>query len=133
MLATRLFIRGAITLGALALLPLWVRPAEAVPNPRLEWKTISTEHFDVHFHAGGEWTAREVATVAEEIYPYITGVYQYEPKRCHFVILDTEDYANGAAYYYDNKIEIWATNLEFGLRGTSDWIRNVVTHEFTHI
>jgi hypothetical protein len=49
------------------------------------------------------------------------------------VILDTEDYANGAAYYYDNKIEIWATNLEFNLRGTSSWLRNVVTHEFTHI
>lgn len=133
MLAPRLVFRGAVTLAAIALLLVWLHPAQAVPNPRLEWKTISTEHFDVHFHEGAEWTAREVATVAEEIYPYITGVYDYEPKRCHFVILDTEDYANGAAYYYDNKIEIWATNLEFGLRGTSDWIRNVVTHEFTHI
>ena len=129
----RLFIRGAILLAALAWLPLGVRTAPAVPNPRLVWKTLATEHFDVHFHEGGEWTAQQVAMVAEEIYPYITGVYQYEPKRCHFVILDTEDYANGAAYYYDNKIEIWATNLEFGLRGTTQWIQNVVTHEFTHI
>jgi Tol biopolymer transport system component len=133
MLARRLLICGVILLGALALAPLFSGTAWSVPNPRLDWKTISTEHFDVHFHTGGEWTAQQVAQVAEEIYPYITGVYEYEPRRCHFVILDTEDYANGAAYYYDNKIEIWATNLEFGLRGTTDWIRNVVTHEFTHI
>ena len=24
--------------------------AGATTNPRLKWKTISTEHFDVHFH-----------------------------------------------------------------------------------
>ena len=49
------------------------------------------------------------------------------------MILDTEDYANGAAFYYDNKVEIWATNLEFNLRGTTQWLRNVVTHEYAHI
>ncbi len=128
-----LLIRGAILLAALALPTVSAGPSRAVPNPRLEWKTISTEHFDVHFHEGCEWTAQEVARVAEEIYWPITSLYEYEPKRCHFVILDTEDYSNGAAYYYDNKIEIWATNLEFGLRGTTEWIHNVVTHEFTHI
>ncbi len=126
--------RVALLCATLAFLSaLQARPAYAVPNPQLEWKTISTEHFDVHFHVGEEWTAQQVAKVAEEIYPFITGLYEYEPKRCHFVILDTEDYSNGAAFYYDNKIEIWATNLEFGFRGTTEWVRNVVTHEFTHI
>jgi Tol biopolymer transport system component len=102
-------------------------------NSSLKWKTISTEHFDVHYHEGAEWTAEQVAQIAEEIYPYITGLYNYEPKRTNFVIKDTEDYANGAAYFYDDKVEIWATNLEFGMRGTTEWLRNVVTHEYTHI
>src|SRR5512140_1154940 len=44
-----------------------------------------------------------------------------------------DDYSNGAAYFYDNKIEIYAPNLDFELRGTHNWLRNVVTHEFTHI
>ncbi len=105
----------------------------ATVDPGLEWKTISTEHFDVHFHEGAEWTGAEAARIAESIYQPIVDLYQYQPKRCHIVILDTEDYANGAAYYYDNKIEIWATNLEFHLRGTTQWLRNVITHEFTHI
>jgi hypothetical protein len=107
--------------------------AAATTNPRLKWKTISTEHFDVHFHEGAEWTAEQVAQIAEEIYGPVTSVYHYQPKRTHFVILDTEDYANGAAFYYDDKVEIWATNLEFNLRGTTQWLRNVVTHEYTHI
>jgi Tol biopolymer transport system component len=106
---------------------------EAATDPGLEWKTITTEHFDVHFHAGAEWTGGEAARIAEEIYGPITALYGYQPKRCHIIILDTDDYANGAAYYYDTKIEIWATNLEFHLRGTTPWLRNVITHEFTHI
>ncbi len=106
----------------------------AYNNTSLKWRTISTAHFDVHFHQGAEWTAKEVAEAAEEIYPFITSLYNYEPNgKINFIIKDTDDYANGATYYYDNKIEIWATNLEFGFRGTSKWIQNVVTHEFTHM
>ncbi|HET6349323.1 MAG TPA: hypothetical protein VFH88_09605, partial [Candidatus Krumholzibacteria bacterium] len=108
-------------------------PAGATTNPRLEWKTISTEHFDIHFHEGEEWTGEQAAKIAEEIYGPITAVYHYEPKRCHIILIDTEDYSNGAAFYYDDKIEIWATNLEFNLRGTTVWLRNVITHEYTHI
>jgi Tol biopolymer transport system component len=125
--------RAACFAVLVAMGPFAAAGARAATNPRLHWKTISTEHFDVHFHEGEEWTGQEVAKIAEEMYGPITRLYDYEPKRCHFVLLDTEDYANGAAYYYDNKIEIWATNLEFQLRGTTPWLRNVVTHEFTHI
>jgi len=108
-------------------------PVSAATDPSLNWKTISTEHFDVHYHEGTEWTARQVAAIAEEIHPHITGLYHYDPGRVNFIIKDSEDFANGATYYYDNKIEIWATNLEFGFRGTTQWLRNVVTHEYTHM
>lgn len=128
----RFIPRRALCIG-LAVIAVFSTGAGATTNPKLKWKTISTEHFDVHFHEGEEWTAEQVAQIAEEIYGPITSVYHYEPKRTHFVILDTEDYSNGAAFYYDDKVEIWATNLEFNLRGTTQWLRNVVTHEYTHI
>lgn len=116
---------------ALALTPGF---AAAYNNPSLEWQTLKTEHFEIHYHKGAEWTARQVARVAEEINAPVTELYQYEPDYpVHFIIRDTHDYANGAAYFYENKVEIWATNLEFGFRGTTNWIRNVVTHEYTHI
>ena len=108
--------------------------ARAINNTSLQWETIATPHFQVHYHQGAEWTAQQVARIAEEVNGPITALYDYEPDYpVHFIIRDTDDYANGAAFFYENKVEIWATNLEFGFRGTSDWIRNVVTHEYTHI
>ena len=80
-------------------------PSLARTNPSLEWKTLETEHFNVHYHEGAEWTAEQVASIAEEIRPYINGFYRHDPGRVNFIIKDTEDYANGAAYYYDNKVE----------------------------
>jgi Tol biopolymer transport system component len=107
---------------------------EDFPHPELVWKTIETEHFLVHFHEGAEWTARKAAEIAERIYGPITELYQHKPdQRVSIVIRDYDDYSNGAAYFYDNKIDIWAPALDFELRGTHPWIENVVTHEFTHI
>jgi len=111
-------------------------PRSAWPrnHTELRWQTLATEHFMVHFHQGTERTARRAAAIAEEIYPAVTDLYDYRPKPpTHLIIRDTDDYANGAAYYYDDKIEIWATALEFELRGTHNWLRDVITHEFTHI
>jgi hypothetical protein len=106
----------------------------AYNNTSLKWKTIQTEHFEVHYHEGAEWTARQVAEVAEEVHKPLCDLYQFEPDLpVHFIIKDTDDYANGAAFFFDNKVELWATNLEFGYRGTTQWIRNVVTHEYAHI
>jgi hypothetical protein len=103
-------------------------------HPELRWQTIETEHFLVHYHQGTVRTANKVAEIAEEIYPHITGLYQYAPEgKTQFIIKDTDDYSNGAAYFYDNKVEIWAENLDYILRGTHNWLRDVVTHEYTHI
>ena len=37
-------------------------------HPELEWKTIETAHFLVHYHQGAGRTGRTVAKIAEEIY-----------------------------------------------------------------
>ncbi len=109
------------------------------PRTRLDWYTIATEHFDVHFHAEGEGagnsrTAQVVARIAEDVYGPITALYGHEPDtRVSIVLKDYEDYANGAAYFFDNKIEIWSPALDTPLRGDHNWLRNVITHEFTHI
>lgn len=103
-------------------------------HPELDWLTIETDHFRVHYHKGAERTAALVAKIAEEIYWPITSLYLYEPDgKIHFIIRDHDDYSNGATYYYDNKIEIWSTPMDFILRGSHNWLRNVVTHEFTHM
>jgi len=103
-------------------------------HPELEWQTIETKHFLIHFHNGAERTGHEVAKIAESIYSPITKMYDHEPdQRVSIIIRDHDDYSNGAAYFYDNRIEIWAPALDFELRGTHPWLWNVISHEFTHI
>ncbi len=102
-------------------------------EPEYEWFTIKGKHIYVHYHPEAERTARTVLKIAEEIWEPITSLYEYEPEEVHFVIKDIDDYSNGATYFFDNKIEIWASALDFDLRGTHNWLRNVITHEFTHM
>jgi hypothetical protein len=102
-------------------------------HPELDWYTIKGTNVDVHFHEGAERTARVVAKIADEIWDPITSLYQYEPEKVHYVIKDIDDYSNGATYFFDNKIEIWTSALDFDLRGTHNWLRNVISHEFTHL
>ncbi|MGA9117799.1 MAG: LpqB family beta-propeller domain-containing protein, partial [Bacteroidota bacterium] len=103
-------------------------------HPELTWKTIETEHFNVLYHEGAERTARVISKVAEDIYEPITSLYHHKPDgKVTFVVRDYDDISNGAAYFFENKIEIYAPSMDFELRGTHNWLRNVVTHEFTHV
>ncbi|MDA1027589.1 MAG: hypothetical protein O3B41_00835 [Bacteroidetes bacterium] len=104
----------------------------------LKWYTIETEHFLVHFHSDetgeGSRTARVVSEIAEDMYGPITDLYDFEmDQKVSFVLKDYEDYSNGAAYFFDNIIEIWAPALNTPFRGDHNWLRNVISHEFTHM
>jgi len=103
-------------------------------HAELKWQSFESEHFYVHFARGTERTALVVDKIAEEIYPHVTALYDYQPEgKIHFVIRDVDDYSNGGAFFLDNKVEIWSSNLDYIMRGATNWLRNVVTHEFTHM
>lgn len=104
------------------------------PYNHLPWFTIESEHFEIHYQEGTERTAQVASKIAEEIYEPITSLYGLEPgRKVSIVMRDREDYSNGAAFFFDDKIEIWVPSLDTPLRGTHNWMRNVITHEFTHI
>lgn len=131
-------MRANHVLTTLLILLLAVLRAAAQPvpynHPELDWRTIEMEHVSVHFHQGEEELALVVCDVMEDIWSPVTELYDYVPDtKVHIVFHDTDDYSNGGAYYYNNKIMIWATSLDFDLRGEHNWLRNVLTHEFIHI
>ena len=76
-------------------------------HPELDWQTMETEHFLIHFHTETHRSAQEAAAVAEKIYNPVTSFYEFEPdSKTQIIIQDVDDISNGAAYYYDNKIII---------------------------
>ncbi|MDP3445228.1 MAG: biopolymer transporter Tol, partial [Ignavibacteria bacterium] len=102
-------------------------------HPEYEWLTIKGKNIFVHYHPEAERTAKIVAKIADEVWDPICSLYEYQPDPVHYVIKDIDDYSNGATYFFDNKIEIWASALDFDLRGSHNWLRNVISHEFTHM
>lgn len=103
-------------------------------HPELDWQSFETKNFRIHFYSQTESSARRGAVIAEEIFDPITSLYKYKPyDKTDIVFTDTDDISNGAAYFYDNKIVIWTSPLDFPLRGSHRWLQNVITHEFAHI
>ena len=103
-------------------------------HPELDWETIETDHFRIHFYSETENSARLGAFIADSIYNSVTSLYNYKPfNKTDIIFTDVDDISNGAAYFYDNKIIIWTSPLDFELRGSHKWLENVITHEFTHI
>ncbi len=103
-------------------------------HPELRWEVLETAHFKIYYHQGLADFARRAATAAEAVYGPVTTFYDFTPdEKIRLILKDTDDYANGVAFYYHNTMEIWASNLEFELRGDTDWLQNVIAHEFTHI
>lgn len=123
-----------LTAAAAALLP---SPAEAQRDPRLRWRTLTTAHFEVHYHDPLEPMARRVAAVAERAQRTLEAVLEHTPhERTHIVISDDSDSANGSATALPfNIIRLYATAPEdlSTLGDYDDWPTALVTHEHTHV
>lgn len=108
----------------------------AGPDPARDWRTLDSAHFRLHFEARNRTQAGQLAGLAEEIYPRVTGSLQWEPAgRTEVVLLDAFDIANGMATPLPfNEAVIFLTPPDSGeLLQNGDWLRLVFTHEFTHV
>ncbi|MFT7520065.1 MAG: Tol biopolymer transport system component, partial [Kiritimatiellia bacterium] len=122
---------------AILLLTMGTVSAKAATyDPDLTWRTITTEHFRVHFHQGEEQLADEFSSKVEGIYDTMVGELKWKPRaRTHVVLIDHTDVANGFAQSVPyNTITIFVTgpqeNSTLGLY--EDWLTGIQTHEFTH-
>ena len=102
-------------------------------HPEVRWYTSETTHFRFFYEKGLRKAAEACASRAEAVYPEITALYGWAPAgKTDFLVYD-EDYSNGWAIASLNTMAIWDADLGFELRGTHDWIRDVVAHEFSHV
>ncbi len=107
------------------------------PDPLLDWRTIETPHFRIHYHQPLALLARRVAAVAERAHGTLTLVIGSQPSsRVEIVLSDESDSANGSASAlpFDN-IRLYAEAPDdlSPLADYDDWMTMLVTHEHTHI
>ena len=107
----------------------------SAPGPADAVSQIQTRYYTIVYEPGGEYIAGEIAHFCDEIYEKLLARYRSfngDP-RVTCIVTDDADFANGFAQYFQNTITIYATSMDFELRGQSNWLRNVFVHEMTHI
>ncbi len=111
-------------------------PARA-GDPYLEWYTIETPKFRVHFHGGLERHAQRVATLAEAITEDLERETGWHPRHVtHVMITDDTDDANGSASLRPHalvRMYVTAPDDMGALGDYDEWLSLLFTHEHTHI
>ncbi|HTI63486.1 MAG TPA: hypothetical protein VL524_08240, partial [Gemmatimonadaceae bacterium] len=105
-------------------------------RPDLDWRTLQTRHFYVHFTPPTEGLARRIAADAERAYDELSREMHPPRGMIDVVLSDDVDFSNGyATPFPTNRIVIYANPpvSESALRYTNDWGQLVITHELTHI
>jgi hypothetical protein len=113
--------------------------ADAKFDPSFDWTVLETPNFLIHYHQGGEETARKAAAIAEDVHVRLVPRLKWEPReKTRIVLVDAMDEANGYTSPIPyNQIILYLTQPSgsqgFGLTSYDDWLRLVITHEYTHV
>ena len=110
--------------------------AGAQADPTLEWRTLRTDHFRVHFPPGLEEHARRAAYNAERAWGQLAAELHPPRGTVDLVIADNVDFTNGYATVFPvNRITVFTHPPvdTRSLRFYDDWNALVVTHELTHL
>jgi hypothetical protein len=129
--------RGVVSCAAAAALLSLSPAASAYGDPELDWWTVETAHFHVHYDRVIEPVANRVARLAETIHQRVSASLGYTPTQVTEIVLtdDAED-ANGSATALPlNTIRLYVSApSDLSVIGDyDDWYTELVTHEYTHI
>lgn len=96
---------------------------------------LQTKYFTIIYDENGEYTAGEISKFCDDIYEKLMAQYDSftDDPDVTCIVNDAVDLANGYAIYFQNTITIYATNMDYELRGQTNWLKNVFVHEMTHM
>lgn len=127
--------------AALVLTLLITSPAAAqqlTPRPHLNWRTLSTEHFDVHYPAELEAWTRSTVSRLEAMHTAVTEMVGSAPaSRVDVIVEDPANRTSGSAWIKAGRplMYLWPTPPEPGsVIGRSRGFPELVAlHEYVHI
>ena len=116
---------------------LYAHPSNGA-DPRLEWRTLESTHFRVHYHQLGTAFATRATAILEEAYEVLTRSYGWEAwdDPIHVVCTDQVDGANGIASTlpYDLiTLFAFAPEADTDLGLYDDWLRLLIYLSLIHI
>ena len=101
------------------------------------FSTIETPNFSIHYHQGLEAVARKAAVIAEEVHGKLVKEFIWQPsEKTELVLIDDTDFTNGFATalpYNTIYIQVVPPSLASTLGEYDDWLKVLITHEYTHI
>jgi hypothetical protein len=117
---------------------VWFSPRAGAVSPRHHWRTIRSGHFIVIYSEGEATIAARALRIAQQVASRLDARFDWTPKQpVRLVLTDDIALSNGfTSVVPDNVIQIYLTppdRVTGGLDRFSDWLRLVITHEYTHI
>ena len=107
-------------------------------DPSYIWTTMETEHFLIHYHQGGDEIAKKAAGIAEDVHARLAPRIKWTPKqKTNMVLVDSMDESNGMSSPVPYNQMILFISQPGGSEGLGlvhydDWLRMLITHEYTH-
>ena len=106
-------------------------------DPKLHWKTASTEHFHLNYPETVEQsTVHLSAKYFEEAYSLHTKTFNWKPRgKVEVVLIDNTDEANGLTSILPYNwiiLYVVAPRAESTLSNYNNWLRLLIFHEFAH-
>ena len=115
---------------------LMVSSATSAAIPSEHWKTLETEHFNIHFLPAYSQNAQRTALIAEKIYQQMAARFFWQPEtKVSITITDEHDAANGSASPYpfnQVNLRLFPPDSAGSLEDYDDWLTLLIEHELTH-
>lgn len=103
-------------------------------HPELKWQTISTKHFNIHYHQGIEEIGKEGAVLAENYYPTLLAQMEVDTIPKIDIIFTTEDEIMNGFAMWTYQTFIWVDQNDAAIwLEKGKWLEQVLSHELQHI
>ena len=106
-------------------------------HPEVDWRTATTEHFEIVHPARLDSIAATAAPIAEATYDTLAANLEVTfDERIEIYLTDQDGIVNGFAAPFDGGItNIWVNTNDwaYSFTGSASWLRVVLSHELTHI